>query len=117
MQIRILAVAAFAALSAVAAQAGSLQNGAWTPSSVCTSPGDPPAISDKSPDAYNKTGKAVQAWQVGAQNYANCVQSEAKADQGTVVNDANATVTKLSDELKALSAANDAAIAKLKAKK
>jgi hypothetical protein len=117
MQIHILAVAAFATLSAVAAQAGTLQSGAWTPSTACTAPGDPPAISDKSPDAYNKTGKAVQAWQVGAQNFANCVQSEAKADQGAVVNDANAIVTKLSDELKALAASNDAAIAKLKAKK
>jgi len=117
MQIRILAVAAFATLSAAAAQAGTLQSGAWTPSTACTSPGDPPEISDKSPDAYNKTGKAVQAWQVTAQNFANCVQTEAKADQNSVVNDANAMVTKLSDELKALSAANDAAIAKLKAKK
>jgi len=117
MLIRILAAAAFATLSATAAQAGTLQSGAWTPSTACTAPGDPPAISDKSPDAYNKTGKAVQAWQVNAQNYANCVQTEAKADQGAVVNDANALVSKLSDELKALAAANDAAIAKLKAKK
>ena len=59
----------------------------------------------------------MQAWQVTAQNFANCVQSEAKADQNAVVNDANAMVTKLSDQLKALAAANDAAIAKLKAKK
>jgi len=117
MQTRILAAAAFATLSVAAAQAGTLQNGAWTPSTACTLPSDPPTISDKSPDAYNKTAKAVQAWQVTAQNYVTCSQSEAKADQNIMINSANAMVTKLSDDLKALSAANDAAIAKLKAKK
>jgi hypothetical protein len=109
------AAAAFAALS-VAAQAGTLQGGAWAPSSVCVNPGDAPAISDKSPEAYNKSGKALQAWQATAQAYASCVQAEAKTDQNAVVTGANDVIGKVSDQMKALAAANDAAIAKLGAK-
>jgi hypothetical protein len=113
MLTRILAAAAFATLS-IAAQAGTLQGTTWTPSSACANPGDAPTISDKSPEAYNKSGKVLQAWQATAQTYANCVQTEAKADQNSVVAGANETITKLSDQMKAVSSANDAAIAKLK---
>ena len=114
MLTRILAAAAFVTLSAAAAQAGSIQGDTWTPSSACKDAGDPPAISDKNPDAYNKSGKLLQAWQATAQAYATCVQAEAKSDQSAVVNGANAAVNKLNDEIKAVGAANDAAIAKLK---
>ena len=114
MLTRILAAAAFATLSAAAAQAGTIQNGTWTPSAECKDAGDPPAISDKSPEAYNKSAKALPAWQAQAQAYANCVNGEAKADQNAVVTGANAVVNKLNDQIKAISAANDAAIAKLK---
>ncbi|HEX4508042.1 MAG TPA: hypothetical protein VH722_20110 [Alphaproteobacteria bacterium] len=117
MLTRILAAAAFATLSAAAAQAGTIQGDQWMPSSACKDAGDPPTISDKSPDAYNKSGKALQAWQATAQAYATCVQGEAKADQTAVVNGANAAVNKLNAEIKAVGEANDAAIAKLKAKK
>jgi hypothetical protein len=113
---RLLAVAAFATLSA-AAQAGTIQNGTWASSAACKDPGDAPAISDKSPEAYNKTAKLLQAYQVNAQAYATCVQSEAKADQGAIVDGANGAISKVNDQLKGAIAANDAAIAKLKAKK
>jgi hypothetical protein len=116
MLTRILAAAAFATLS-VAAQAGNLQNGAWTPSSACKDPGAPPAISDKSPEAYNKSVKDLPAWQAAAQNYGTCVNTEAKADQTAIVDGANGAVNKLNDEANALKAASDAAIAKLKNKK
>ena len=117
MLTRFLAVAAFATLTAAAAQAGTIQNGTWTPSAECKDPGEPPAISDRSPEAYNKSAKGVQAWQAQAQAFATCVQAEAKSDQTAVVNGANATVNKLNDEIKSVSASNDAAIAKLKGKK
>ncbi len=114
MLIRFLtATAAFAALS-VAAQAGTLQGGAWTPTTTCVNPGEAPTISDKTPEAYNKSGKALQAWQATAQAYASCVQAEAKADQNSVVTGANDAITKVNDQMKTLSAANEAAIAKLK---
>jgi hypothetical protein len=115
--IRVLAVVALATMSIGAAQAGSLTNGTWTPSSACVAPGDAPTIMDKSADAYNKSAKLVQAWQASAQAYASCAQAEAKTDQNAVVSGANESISKLSDQLKAVGAANDAAIAKLKAKK
>jgi hypothetical protein len=117
MLTRILAAAVFATLSVAAAQAGTLQGDAWTPSAACKDAGPPPAISDKSPDAYNKSAKTLQAWQATAQAYASCLQAEAKADQTAVVNGANSAVNKLNDEIKTVQAANEAAIAKLKGSK
>jgi hypothetical protein len=116
MLTRFLAVAAFAALTAAAAQAGTLQNGTWTPNG-CKEPGDAPMPSDKSPDAYNKSAKAMQAWQTAAQTYNDCMKSEIKGDQDAIINTANASLSHLNDQAKALNAANEAAIAKLKGKK
>jgi hypothetical protein len=117
MLARIFAAAAFATLSVAAAQAGTIQGDAWTPSAACKDPGAPPAISDKSPDAYNKSAKPLQAWQASAQAYATCLQGEAKADQQAIVTGANGAVNKLNDEIKGVQAANEAAIAKLKGSK
>jgi len=112
MLTRILAAAAFATLS-VAAQAGTLQNGVWT--TTCTPPGDVPPIADKSPEAYNKSAKALQGWQTAAQQFQTCMQGQAKADSDVIVTTANAALTKIADDSKAMVAANDAALAKLKA--
>jgi len=111
---RILAAAAFATLSAAAAQAGTLQGDQWTPSSACKDPGTPPTISDKSPDAYNKSVKNVPEWQAAYNAYGQCLNSEAKADQNAIVSSANAIAKKLNDEGNALKEQSDAAIAKLK---
>lgn len=113
MLTRILAAAAFATLSVAVAQAGTLQNGTWTPTN-CKDPGEAPPISDKSPDAYNKSAKPVQAWQTAAQAYNECMKTETKADQDAIINAANSSLQKLSDRAKALNDASEAAIAKLK---
>jgi hypothetical protein len=112
MLIRILAAAAFATLSAAAAQAGTLQNGVWTPTN-CKDPGNAPMLSDKSPDAYNKSAKPVQAWQDAAKTYQDCMQSETKADQNAIISAANTSLGHLSDQAKALKDSADAAMAKL----
>jgi hypothetical protein len=116
MLTRILAAAAFATLTAAAAQAGTLQNGTWTPNG-CKEPGEAPMPSDKSAEAYNKSAKAMQAWQNAAQAYNECMKTEIKADQDAIINTANASLSRLNDQAKALNAANEAAIAKLKGKK
>jgi hypothetical protein len=110
---RILAVAAFATLSAVAAQAGTLQNGVWTPNG-CKEPGDAPLLSSKSPEAYNKSAKLVQAWQDSARVFQDCIKSETKADQDVIINGANASLSKLNDQAKALNDSATAAMEKLK---
>lgn len=113
---RIFAAGALIALTAAVAQAGTLQNGNWTPN--CPSPpGDAPELSSKSPDAYNKSAKAVQAWQVNAKAYADCITSDAKADQNAIVTSVNGVVGKINDQMGALKAQSDAAIEKLKTKK
>jgi hypothetical protein len=117
MLTRFLAVAALATLTAAAAQAGTLQGDTWVPSAACKDPGAPPTISDRSPDAYNKSVKAVPEWQAAYNAYGQCLNAEAKADQTAIVNSANAIAKKLNDEGNALKEASDAAIAKLKGKK
>lgn len=111
---RILAVAAFATLSVAVAQAGTLQNGTWTPTN-CKDPGEAPLLSDKSPEAYNKSAKPVQAWQDAARVYQDCMKDETKADQNAIITAANASLTKLNDQAKAVNDSAAAAQAKLKA--
>ncbi len=115
MLTRFLAAGALALMTTAAAQAGTLQNGTWTPNCPAM-PGDAPAFSSKSPEAYNKSAKAAQEWQASAKAYADCLNGEAKADQNAIVSGANANVKKLSDEISALSAASAAAVDALKKK-
>jgi hypothetical protein len=113
MLTRMLAAAALVALSA-GAQAGTLQNGTWTPN--CADPGAAPTFSSKSPQAYNDSAKAAQAYQQKAKDYADCLNTEAKADQSAVVDGANTRVKTISDAISAMSAQSAAAVDKLKKK-
>ena len=112
MIIRFLAVAALATMS-VAAQAGTLQNGVWTPSCPAAA-ADAPEISSKSPDAYNKSAKAFQTWQANYKAYVECLSGEAKTDQSVIVETINTNVKKFNDQSTAGIAANNAAIEALK---
>ena len=117
MTIRIFAAAAIVALAAGATtattSAGTLQNGAWTPSG-CTDPGDVPHFSSRSPEAYNKSAKTAQEWQGKARDYADCVNKDAKADQQAVVAGANGAIGKINQELAAMNDESKAAVDKLK---
>jgi hypothetical protein len=110
----LFATAALTALSFAGAQAGTLKDGVWT--STCTMPGDAPAFSSKSPQAYNESMKAAQEWQGSAKAYADCLNNDAKTDQGLIVTTANGNVTKLSAQITDLNAASADAVDKLKKK-
>jgi hypothetical protein len=110
----VIAATAFVALSTTA-QAGTLQNGVWTPNCPAV-PGDPPEFNTKSPEAFNKSQKAVQEWQSGVIAYNDCMKGEVKTDQEIIVGAANSSIKKLSDELSGLSAAQQAAVETLKKK-
>jgi hypothetical protein len=97
-----------------AAQAGTLTNGVWTPN--CNPPGDVPAISSKSPTAFNESQKTLKVWQDAAQQYADCVKTDTKADQEAVVSGGNGAIGKLNDQINAMKQAQDDAIAALKKK-
>ncbi|HTJ62263.1 MAG TPA: hypothetical protein VL899_00510 [Alphaproteobacteria bacterium] len=116
MMIRIFAAAALATLTVGAAQAGTITNGTWAPSG-CKTPGDPPAISGKSPEAYNSSAKTAQAWQASAKEFADCVNAEAKTDQNAIVSAANENIGKLSKEIDALNQQSNEAVEKLKKQK
>ncbi len=115
MLTRILAASTLTTFSLATAHAGTLQNGAWTPNCPAW-PGDAPEISSKSPDAYNKSAKAFQAWQGNAKAYVECTTNDAKTDQSAIVTTVNGAVTKYNDEAKAGVESNDAAIETLKKK-
>jgi len=95
MLTRILAAGAFVALTAVTAQAGTLQNGTWTPSSCGAEPGPTPEMNGKTADSYKKSATAFQTWQDAAKHYIECATGEAKADQNAIVGATNKWVTSI----------------------
>lgn len=113
---RLFAAGAVAMLSFGVAQAGSISNGTWTPSSACADPGEAPTISSKSPEAYNSSAKQAQTYQDKAKAYADCVQKEAKADQEAVVTGANSSIGKINTALNGLNQQSQEAVDKLKKK-
>lgn len=115
MLTRILAAGALVAMTATAAHAGTLTNGAWTPTG-CAEPGPVPEMNGKTGDAYNKSAKAYQAWADKAQPYEKCVQEQAKADQSAVVEGANKVLSALNDASTKFQADANAAMEALKKK-
>jgi hypothetical protein len=64
---------------AFTANAGSLGNGAWSPSGCGTRP-TPPTIESASVSAYNRSITQVNDWQKQIQVYHDCVIKEANSD-------------------------------------
>jgi len=116
MLTRILAAAAFATLSAAAAQAGTLQNGVWTPTTCGTDPGAAPVMNGSSQKSYTASAKEFQAWQDKAKVFAACIAEEAKKDQNAVVETTNKTVTGINDGSKKFVDDANAAMEALKKK-
>src|SRR5579859_6243163 len=116
MLTRILAAAAFATLSAAAAQAGTLQNGVWTPSGCGADPGPAPVMDGSNQKTYTKSAKDFQAWQDKAKVYAECMSQEAKADQNVVVDTTNKTMTAVNEGSKKFVDDANAAMEALKKK-
>ena len=115
MLIRILAVAAFATFS-VAAQAGTITNGVWAPSSCGTDPGPAPVMDGSTQKSYTSSAKTFQAWQDKAKAYVECMQTEAKADQSAVVDTSNKAITAVNEGSQKFVADANAAMEVLKKK-
>ncbi len=115
MLTRMLIAGAIAAFSIGAAQAGTLTNGVYTPNCP-TAPGDAPPFSTKSPDAFNKSAKEVQAWQQSVTAYNDCMKTEVKADQEAIVGTYNTNIKRLSDQISGVNAAQQEAVEALKKK-
>lgn len=111
---RLMAAGAAVLFSAGIAQAGTFTAGAWSPN--CTDPGEAPSFSSKSPEAYNASAKLVTAFQEKEKAYADCVSTDAKADQEAVVTGANGAIGKIQKTMDALNEQSKDAVDKLKKK-
>src|SRR4051812_29312678 len=96
MLIRTLAAVALATF-AVGAQAGTLQSGAWNPSGCGSDPGTAPEMNGKNGETYNKSAKDYQAWADKAKVYQECIVSEAKADQNSIVEGTNKRISAINE--------------------
>ena len=95
-----------------AGTAGTITNGLWSASGCGTEP-VAPAIEQDSIDAYNKSIKAINDWQVKAQTFNECVIKEANADNILIAKTANDQQNRLRSVLDKIKNDMDAAKAKL----
>ncbi|KIO49206.1 hypothetical protein [Nitrosospira sp. NpAV] len=91
---RIALLVAPALLTVVfAANAGTLNDGNWSPSG-CGTLSEAPAVDSSNVDAINKSISAVNEWQKQVQSYDECMIKEANADTAAIANSANAQQTR-----------------------
>jgi len=86
---RILLAVSIALTILFTANAGSLNNGSWSPSGCGARP-EAPNIDSNSVDTLNQSIVAVNAWQKQLQTYDECMIKEANADVAAISNAANA---------------------------
>lgn len=103
----------FASVSAV--MAGTIVNGAWTPSG-CGDVPVAPVIEQSSVDAYNQSIKAINEWQQIAGTYNTCLINEANADNALIAKTANEEQARFRAAIQKIKTETDAAKAKLDSK-
>ena len=91
--------------------AGTITNGAWSPSGCGTEP-IVPVIEQSNVDAYNKSVKAINEWQQKANAYNTCLINEANADNALIAKTANEEQSRLRAAIEKIK--TDATIAKAK---
>jgi hypothetical protein len=85
-------VLATLALATLSAQAGTVTNGAWSPTGCGAKP-EVAALNLKDEDAYNKSIDGVTAYRKAIQAYVTCQAQEANADIAAISKSANAVQT------------------------
>ena len=100
------------ALTGVSGTAGTITNGAWSPSSCGTEP-VVPVIEQGSVDEYNQSVKAVNDWQQKANAYNGCLIKEANADNSLIAGSANDEQARLRAAIDKIQTETTAAKAKL----
>lgn len=88
---------------AFAANAGTLDNGNWSPSG-CGTLSEAPGVDSSSIDAINQSIAAVNEWQKQVQSYDECMIKEANADTSAIANSANAKQTQYREASKKINA-------------
>jgi len=110
--IKRLSFAAAMMLTAASGMAGTITNGAWSPSGCGAEPAVP-VIDQSSVDAYNQGVKAINDWQQKANAYNGCLIKEANADNALIANSANDEQARLRAAIEKIQAETTAAKAKL----
>ena len=101
---RIILLASPAMLAVTfAVNAGTLDNGNWSPSG-CGKLSEAPAVDSSSIDTINQSIAAVNEWQKQVQSYDECMIKEANADTATIANSANAQQTQYREASKKVNA-------------
>lgn len=95
--------------------AGTITNGAWSPSDCGTEP-VVPVIEQSSVDAYNQSVKAINEWQQKANAYNTCLINEANADNARIAKVANEEQSRLRTAIEKIKTETMAAKAKLDSK-
>jgi hypothetical protein len=95
-----------------AGTAGTISNGAWSPSGCGTEPAVP-VIEQSSVDAYNKSVKAINEWQQKANTYNTCLINEANADNALIAKTANEEQSRLRTAIEKIKTETTVAKAKL----
>ena len=96
--------------------AGTITNGTWSPSACGAEPVAPPVIEQSSIEAYNKSIKAINAWQKNANTYNNCLINEANADNALIAKTANWQQSQFRATIEKINIQTNAAKAKLNKK-
>jgi len=98
-------------LVAVSGTAGTIANGAWSPSGCGDEPAFP-SIDQSSVAAYNQSVQAINDWQQKAHAYNDCLIKEANTDNSLIANAAKAEQARLRAAIEKIQA--EAATAKAK---
>ena len=83
--------------------AGTLNNGSWSPSGCGTRP-EAPVIDSADAEAFNRSIKLINAWQKQIQTYHDCMVREANADASAINQAAAAEQAKISEASEKLNA-------------
>jgi hypothetical protein len=113
MLTRFIAVAGLAALSCGVANAGTIANGAWAPSTCGSDPGPRPEFNTKNADGFNKSVKDATAWQEKSKTFTECMVNEGKADQNAIVATMNKQIEGFNTASRTMADESNAALAKL----
>ena len=99
-------------LTTVSSTAGTLSNGAWSPSGCGTEP-VAPVVDPSNIDTYNESVKAIYDWQQKANAYNSCLIKEANADNSLIADSANEEQVRLRVAIEKIQSETIAAKAKL----
>ncbi|NOS75122.1 MAG: hypothetical protein HOP36_11445 [Methyloglobulus sp.] len=102
-------------ITAFNSAAGTISNGQWQPAN-CGQKTPSPQINTKSVDDFNNSIKDINTWQAKAQEYYNCLVTEANSDNEIIAKSANTAQEEFRNEVKRIQKEADAGKAKVEKK-